>query len=180
MIEPGLSLGFKQYPRVWHGLKPPSAPQISWAQNTLLFPLSPPGTFTLCGYFTEGGAGRREPETRGWGPRSLDKLAKPLRWFQLKLAVLPVGSINSELAQTLTSMGELFPLALYLGAPSVWLSLSLSSFHPILSFLATFLQHIAPIKALILFLQFLPHSYHRHRCCFNFGKYSRAIKTPKT
>ena len=28
----------------------PYAPQISWAQNTLLFPLSPPDTFTLCGY----------------------------------------------------------------------------------------------------------------------------------
>lgn len=135
MIEPGLSLGFKQYPRVWHGLKPPSAPQISWAQNTLLFPLSPPGTFTLCGYFTEGGAGRREPETRGWGPRSLDKLAKPLRWFQLKLAVLPVGSINSELAQTLTSMGELFPPGPLSRSP-LCLALSLSfllPLHPLLS-----------------------------------------------
>lgn len=26
--------------------------------------------------------------------RRMEKLAKPLRWFQLKLAVLPVGSIN--------------------------------------------------------------------------------------
>lgn len=53
----------------------------------------------------------REGRARNHGlrPRSLDKLAKPLRWFQLKLAVLPVGFINSELAQTLTSMGELFP-----------------------------------------------------------------------
>lgn len=41
--------------------------------------------------------------------RSLGKLAKPLRWFQLKLAVLPVGFINSQLTQTLTSMGERAP-----------------------------------------------------------------------
>lgn len=47
---------------------------------------------------------------RGGELRSLGKLAKPLRWFQLKLAVLPVGFINSELTQTLTSMGEHSPL----------------------------------------------------------------------
>lgn len=124
MVEPGLSLRVKQYPNVWHGLKPPSSPQISWAQNTLLFPLSPPGTFTLCGYIWEGGGRQGRARNQGLRPRSLDKLAKPLRWFQLKLAVLPVGSINSELAQTLTSMGELFPPGLAIWEPpSAWLSL---------------------------------------------------------
>lgn len=54
MGGPVLSLRVKQSPHVWHRLKPPSAPQISWAQNTLLFPLSPPGTVTLCGYICEG------------------------------------------------------------------------------------------------------------------------------
>lgn len=131
MVEPGLALRVKQYPNVWHRLKPPSAPQISWAQNTLLFPLSPPGTFTLCGYIWEGRGRQGRARNQGLRPRSLDKLAKPLRWFQLKLAVLPVGSINSELAQTLTSMGGNFfpPGPGYLGGP-----LCLSHF---LSFLLT-------------------------------------------
>lgn len=50
MARHGLSLRVKQYPNAWRRLKPPSTPQISWVQNTLLFPLSPHGTFTLCGY----------------------------------------------------------------------------------------------------------------------------------
>lgn len=50
-----------------------------------------------------------EPETTGAGPRSRHELAKPLRWFPLKLAAPPVGFINSQLAQTLTGMRELFP-----------------------------------------------------------------------
>lgn len=137
MVEPGLPLRVKHYPNVWHRLKPPRARQISWAQNTLLFPLSPPGTFTLCGYICEGGGGRGGARNHGLRPRSLDKLAKPLRWFQLKLAVLPVGSINSELAQTLTSMGELFPLAPVSRSP-LCLALSLPSVHPILCFPSTF------------------------------------------
>lgn len=113
-----------------HGLNPPSAPQISWAQNTLLFPLSPPGTFTLCGYIL-GGRGRQgRARNQGLRPRSQDKLAKPLRWFQLKLAELPVGSINSELAQTLTSMGGTFPPLAPLSRSPLCLALSLSSLHP--------------------------------------------------
>lgn len=81
------------------GTKYPSVPTVtSWYLHALWIYLA--------------GRGRRERErTRNQGlrPRSLDKLAKPLRWFQLKLAELPVGSINFELAQTLTSVGELFP-----------------------------------------------------------------------
>lgn len=37
--------------------KLPSTLRVSWAQNTLLFPLSPPGTFTLCGQIWEGRVG---------------------------------------------------------------------------------------------------------------------------
>lgn len=60
--------------------------------------------------------GRRDEERgrdeREWGDQGVrDKLAKPLRWFQLKLAILPVGSINSQLPETLTSMGQLSPSA---------------------------------------------------------------------
>lgn len=62
--------------------------------------------------------GRRDEERRGGEMRGnggdqgvRDKLAKPLRWFQLKLAILPVGSINSQLPETLTSMGQLSPSA---------------------------------------------------------------------
>lgn len=98
-VEAGGSLKLKQYPNVWHRSKPLAAPQISWARNTLLFPQSPPGAVTLCRDILKGGERLR----------SLGKLAKPLRWFQLKLAVLPVGFINSELTQTLTSMGEHSP-----------------------------------------------------------------------
>ena len=80
------------------GTKYPSVPTVtSWYLHALWVYLGGEG----------GEAGEsQEPRLR---PRSLDKLAKPLRWFQLKLAVLPVGFINSELAQTLTSMGELSP-----------------------------------------------------------------------
>lgn len=76
------------------GTKYPSVPTVtSWYRHALWIYLG----------------GTEEPETTGWGRRSRDKLAKPLRWFQLKLAVLPVGFINSELAQTLTGMRELSP-----------------------------------------------------------------------
>lgn len=74
MVEPGLPLRVTQYPNVWHRLKSPIAPQINWAQITLLFLLSPPGTFTLCGYIwkrgREGEAGEsQEPgaETKELG-----------------------------------------------------------------------------------------------------------------
>ena len=97
------------------GTKYPSVPTVtSWYLHALWIYL--------------GGRGRqRRARNQGLRPRSLDKLAKPLRWFQLKLAVLPVGSINSELAQTLTSMGELFPLAPLSRSP---LCLALSLFPP--------------------------------------------------
>lgn len=76
------------------GTKYPSVPTVtSWYRHALRIYLG----------------GTQEPETTGWGRRSCDKLAKPLRWFQLKLAALPVGFINSELAQTLTGMRELSP-----------------------------------------------------------------------
>lgn len=117
MIEPALLLGVKQYPNVWHGLKPsqcspnqvgtkyPSVPTVtSWYLHALWI-------------YLEGRGRQGRARNQGLKPRSLDKLAKPLRWFQLKLAVLPVGSINSELAQTLTSMQELFPLGPYWEAP---------------------------------------------------------------
>ena len=97
------------------GTKYPSVPTVtSWYLHALWIYL--------------GGEGGRQGRARNQGlrPRSRDKLAKPLRWFQLKLEELPVGSINFELAQTLTSMGGTFsPWPRYLGAPSVWLWLSL-------------------------------------------------------
>lgn len=79
------------------GTKYPSVPTVtSWYLHALWIYL--------------GGRGRQgRARKQRLRLRSLDKLAKPLRWFQLKLAVLPVGSINSELPQTLTSMGELLP-----------------------------------------------------------------------
>lgn len=102
---------------------------------------------------------------QGLRPCSRDKLAKPLRWFPLKLAVLPVGSINSELAQTLTSMGELFPPAQLSRSP---FSLSLARPLAVLSSV----RWILPIKALPfhmirttygMFLLYF-HSHLTHSC----------------
>lgn len=138
MGERGLWLRVKQYPNVWHRLK---LPRAHVAQLGTKYPSVPTVTswYLHALWIYLGGRGRQgRARNQGLRPRSLDKLAKPLRWFQLKLAVLPVGSINSELAQTLTSMGELFfPWPHYLGAPSVC-SLSLSSLYHILGFPSTF------------------------------------------
>ena len=98
-------MGVNPYPNVQQGLKLP-----------LMHPKSAGHKIPFCSHchllipsrFV--GISEREGEAREsqkLGVRSRDKLAKPLRWFLLKLAVLPVGSINSELAQTLTSMGGL-------------------------------------------------------------------------
>lgn len=61
-------------------LKLPSTLRVSWAQNTLVFPLSPPGTFTLCGQIWEGrGGGGERVGIQEVRLRRMEKLAKPLR-----------------------------------------------------------------------------------------------------
>lgn len=109
----------------------------------------------------------REGRARNHGlrPRSLDKLAKPLRWFQLKLAVLPVGFINSELAQTLTSMGGTFsPWPHYPEAPFVWLP-RFSSLHLILCFSFTFYYRELQLGLSNIWTQLKIPKFH-HVWCF--------------